>query len=81
MVDFGGLQDQPPRDLQILSPDCFDDLISIIKDEDVFLNNSNNEQMSVEHQVAISLYRFGHYGNAVSTVKVALWAGYCYGTV
>jgi hypothetical protein len=64
-----------------ITPDCFDDLVSIIKDDDVFLNNSNHEQMSVEHQVAIALYRFGHYGNAVCTVKVALWAGYGYGTV
>ena len=64
-----------------ITPKCFDDLVRIIKDEDVFLNNSNNEQMSIEHQVAIALYRFGHYGNAVSTVKVGLWAGYGYGTV
>ena len=64
-----------------ITPDCFDDLVSIIKDDDIFLNNSNNEQMGVKHQVAIALYRFGHYGNAVSTVKVALWAGYGYGTV
>jgi len=69
------------RSILWITPDCFDDLVSIIKDEDVFLNNSNNEQMSVKHQVAIALYRFGHYGNAVSTVKVALWAGYGYGTV
>jgi hypothetical protein len=64
-----------------ITPACFDDLVSIIKDDDIFLNNSNNEQMSVEHQVAVALYRFGHYGNSVSTVKVGLWAGYGYGTV
>jgi hypothetical protein len=64
-----------------ITPDCFNDLVSIIKDEDVFLNDSNNEQMPVAHQLAIALYRFGHYGNAMSTVKVALWAGYGYGTV
>src|SRR5882724_10031061 len=69
------------RSILWITPDCFDDLVSIIKDQDVFLNNSNNEQMSVEHQVAIALYRFGHYGNAVSTVKVALSAGFGYGTV
>ena len=64
-----------------ITPDCFDDLVSIIKDDDIFLNNSNNEQMGVKHQVAIALYRFGHYGNAVNIVKVALWVGYGYGTV
>jgi hypothetical protein len=64
-----------------ITPDCFDNLVSIIKDKGVFHNNSNNERMSVAHQVAIALYRFGHYRNAVSTVKVALWSGYGYGTV
>jgi hypothetical protein len=38
-------------------------------------------QMPIEEQLAIALYRFGHYGNAASTVKVALWAGVGYGTV
>jgi len=46
-----------------ITPDCFDNLVSMIKDEGVSHNNSNNEQMSVVHQVAIALYRFGHYGN------------------
>ena len=64
-----------------ITPDCFDNLVSIIKDEGIFHNNSNNKQMSIAHQVAIALSRFGHYGNAVGTVKVALWSGYGYGTV
>ena len=37
--------------------------------------------MPVEQQLAIALYRFGHYGNAASTMKVALWAGVGFGTV
>lgn len=37
--------------------------------------------MPVEAQLAIALYRFGHYGNAASTMKVALWAGVGFGTV
>ena len=37
--------------------------------------------MPVEQQLAIALYRFGHYGNAASTMKVALWAGVGCGTV
>jgi hypothetical protein len=37
--------------------------------------------MLVEEQMAIALYRFGHYGNGASTMKVALWAGYGYSTV
>jgi hypothetical protein len=58
-----------------VSPGCFDDLAEAIKDDEIFHNNSNNAQMPVEQQLAIALYRFGHYGNAASTMKVALWAG------
>jgi hypothetical protein len=64
-----------------ITPSCFDDLVTIIHDDEIFLNNSNNDQMPVEEQVVIALYRFGHYGNAASTMKVALWVGYGYGTV
>lgn len=64
-----------------INPPCFDALVLAIQDEDVFHNNSNNAQMPVEQQVAIALYRFGHFGNAASTMKVALWAGVGFGTV
>jgi hypothetical protein len=64
-----------------VSPGCFDDLVEAIKDDEIFHNNSNNTQMPVEQQLAIALYRFGHYGNAASTMKVALWAGVGFGTV
>jgi hypothetical protein len=37
--------------------------------------------MPVEEQVVIALYRFGHFGNAASTMKVALQFGVGYGTV
>jgi hypothetical protein len=60
-----------------ITPQCFDDLVTTIKDDPVFHNNSNNPQMPV----AIALYHFGHYGNAASQMKVALWAGVGYGTV
>ncbi|KAF9479155.1 hypothetical protein BDN70DRAFT_895188 [Pholiota conissans] len=64
-----------------MSPACFDTLVTTIQYHPIFLNDSNNSQMPVERQVAIALCRFGHYGNAVSTMKVALWAGVGYGTV
>jgi hypothetical protein len=64
-----------------VTPECFVDLVNSIKDHPVFHNNSNNPQMPVEEQAAVALYRFGHYGNASSTMKVALWAGVSYGTV
>ena len=37
--------------------------------------------MPVAEQLAIALFRFGHYGNAVNVIKTALWAGVGYGTV
>lgn len=62
-------------------PECFDTLLAAIKDDPVFHNNSQNEQHPVEEQLAIALYRFGHFGNGATTLKVALWAGVGYGTV
>jgi hypothetical protein len=64
-----------------IDPDCFDALVATISDDPVFHNDSNNAQMPVEEQLAIALYRFGHYGNAASTLKVALQFGVGYGTV
>ncbi|KDR81304.1 hypothetical protein GALMADRAFT_60427 [Galerina marginata CBS 339.88] len=64
-----------------IDPDCFDSLVDAIHDDDIFHNNSNNSQMPVDEQVAIALYRFGHYGNAASIMKVALQFGVGFGTV
>lgn len=64
-----------------VSPECFNALADSIRHHPVFHNNSNNDQTPVEEQLAVALYRFGHYGNAASTMKVALWAGIGYGTV
>ncbi|KAH9952251.1 hypothetical protein BGW80DRAFT_1440900 [Lactifluus volemus] len=64
-----------------IGPGCFDDLVNVLKDDPVFHNNSNNPQMPIDEQLAITLFRFGHYGNAASILKVALWAGVGYGTV
>jgi hypothetical protein len=62
-------------------PETFDALLEKICKDEVFLNNSNNQQLPVEQQVAVTLYRFGHFGNAVSMQEVALWAGWGFGTV
>lgn len=64
-----------------VTPQCFEDLVKTLRVDEVFHNNSVNPQMPVEEQVAIALYSFGHYGNAASKMKVALWAGVGYGTV
>lgn len=64
-----------------VKPSCFDAILSHIHDDPVFHNDSQNEQHPIQEQLAIALYRFGHYGNAANTLKVALWAGVGYGTV
>ena len=46
-----------------------------------FTNNSHNAQMPIEDQIAITLFRFGHSGNAAGLQKVANWAGVGKGTV
>ncbi|THV01308.1 hypothetical protein K435DRAFT_655724 [Dendrothele bispora CBS 962.96] len=61
-----------------MSPEAFDALVSAIEDDEVF---TRGDQTPVTHQLAVALYWLGHYGNAASTVKVALWAGIGYGTV
>ncbi|ESK80867.1 hypothetical protein Moror_9164 [Moniliophthora roreri MCA 2997] len=64
-----------------MTPACFDKLVETIGEDPAFTNNAHNDQMPPEEQIAIALYCFGHYGNAASTIKVALWAGVGYGTV
>lgn len=61
-----------------MTPACFDDLVSTLRDHEVFQNHSNNPQLPIEQQLLIALYRFGHYGNAASTMKVALQFGVSY---
>ncbi|KIK90441.1 hypothetical protein PAXRUDRAFT_831715, partial [Paxillus rubicundulus Ve08.2h10] len=47
-----------------MTPECFDVLLAAIQANPVFQNQSNILQMSVDAQLAIALYHFGHYGNA-----------------
>jgi hypothetical protein len=76
-------QDRPDlfrRELCI-SPNTFDSLLARIENCLVFANNSQNQQIPIDHQLAITLFRFGHFGNAASMSQVASWAGYSVGTV
>jgi hypothetical protein len=63
-----------------ISPQTFDALLIAIHDDPIFHNNSQNEQAPVAIQLAVALYRFGHFGNAASLVKVGVWAGIGWGT-
>lgn len=64
-----------------VTPNTFDEILNKIWGDPVFSNNSQNEQMPVEHQLAIALYRFGHFGNAAGLDDISKWAGYATGTV
>lgn len=69
------------REALRVTPLTFDKIVSKIKDDPVFSNNSNHAQISIEEQLAVALYRFGHNGNAASIQSVANWAGLGKGTV
>lgn len=64
-----------------VTPLTFEKIVAKIIDDPVFSNNSNNAQISVEEQLAVTLYRFGHDGNASGLQSVANWAGLGKGTV
>lgn len=58
-----------------MTPWTFDRLLESIIEDPIFYNNSNNPQLPVEQQLAITLYRFGRYGNSSGVQDVAHWAG------
>jgi hypothetical protein len=64
-----------------VTPEVFDALVTSIEDHPVFHNCSTLEQVALEEQVAITLYRLGHYGNATSLTEVGIWAGRGHGTI
>jgi hypothetical protein len=59
----------------------FNGLVEKICRHPVFSNNSNVPQKPVSTQLAIFLYRAGHYGNAASPEAIGHWAGVSPGTV
>ena len=64
-----------------VDPHIFDDILEEISDHTVFQNRSNNKQLPISIQLAIFLFRAGHYGNACTPDDVAQWAGVSVGTV
>lgn len=68
------------RNLRV-SPDTFHHLVNLIINDPIFQNNSNSPQCNPIHQLAIALFRFGHFGNASSVSSIAQWAGYSEGLV
>ena len=64
-----------------VTPLTFYVLVTKLQNDIVFGNNLHCPQMSVEEQLAITLFYFGHNGNAASLQGVANWAGVRKGTV
>jgi hypothetical protein len=64
-----------------VSPYIFEVLVNLIRDNPVFHNNSQNTQMPVDYQLAVTLYRMGRFGNGASLEDIARNAGVAKGTV
>ena len=64
-----------------VDPHIFDDILEEISDHPIFQNHSNNKQLPISIQLAIFLFRTGHFGNACTPNDVAQWAGISVGTV
>ena len=64
-----------------VTPSTFDALLNKIFDDPIFTNNSSNPQLPVDIQLSITLYRFGHDGNASGLRSTSKWAGVGKGTV
>jgi len=64
-----------------VSPYVYEVLINLISDHAVFQNQSHNQQTPVWIQLAITLYRLGHYGNAASVRDVSQNFGFSEGAV
>ncbi|KAJ3754242.1 hypothetical protein EV360DRAFT_51991 [Lentinula raphanica] len=68
------------RNLRV-SPSSFDKLLLKISDHTIFLSRGSAHQIPVQHQLAITLFRLGHFGNSASVESVAQWAGMSAGMV
>lgn len=64
-----------------VSPYVYEVLINLISDHPVFQNNSHCQQTPVSTQLAITLYRLGHYGNSASVRDVAQNFGFSEGAI
>ncbi|KIK13247.1 hypothetical protein PISMIDRAFT_47850, partial [Pisolithus microcarpus 441] len=64
-----------------VNPAIFNKILDQISGHPVFQNQSNNKQLPISIQLAIFLYRAGHYRNACSPEDVGQWAGVSVGTV
>ena len=52
-----------------------------IEDNPIFTSDGPQDQLPLDEQLAIALFRFGHHGNAASVEAIAQWAGASAGMV
>ena len=64
-----------------VSPYVYEVLINLLSDHPAFQNHSHNRQTPIWIQLAITLYRLGHYGNSASVRDVAQNFGFSEGAV
>lgn len=81
LVDFKASDLKRFRQNLRVSPSTFDSLLKRIENDPIFYNNSYTSQIPVHEQLAITLFRLGHDGNAASVIAVAQWAGVSSGAV
>jgi len=72
--------DQYRRRVRV-NPNIFDGIVNKICGHKIFHNNSNVPQTPIEVQLAIFLFRAGHYRNTASPEAIGHWAGVSLGTV
>ncbi|CAK5267593.1 unnamed protein product, partial [Mycena citricolor] len=70
------------RNLRV-APNTFDGIVRQIENNPVFggEEETGKRQLPVDRQLAIALFRFGHYGNSASVESIAQWAGVSAGMV
>ncbi|KIK45156.1 hypothetical protein CY34DRAFT_22661 [Suillus luteus UH-Slu-Lm8-n1] len=69
------------RQILRVTPYTFNQITAKICTDPIFANHSHCKQYPVDVQLAITLYRFGHSGNAAGQSAVTHWAGVGHGTV
>jgi hypothetical protein len=81
LIDFKANDPKRFRQNLRVSASTFDSLLQKIENHTVFSNNAHISQIPVCEQLAITLFRLGHDGNAASVIAVAQWAGVSSGAV
>ncbi|EJD42779.1 hypothetical protein AURDEDRAFT_67179 [Auricularia subglabra TFB-10046 SS5] len=64
-----------------VDPETFDDLLTSIEDNNAFQNDTERVQIPLDKQLAVTLYRMGHYGNGASLLKLMILSGLGIGTL